>query len=124
MENSAALQDNVQEVVNFKAAEIVKLKAILDQVVKGMYDRLDTLTMDLKTLVGPECEVFVPIEQMTTIEGKLVIAPPQFVKIVDNFATKNVAFKAAAVRRYDVSVEGVEEKNQRLAKEAKKALKK
>lgn len=68
-----------------KAAEI---KAKLDAV-KPLYDEMDKLTMQIAELTQP---------------GEYEI-PDYEVTLVDNFAQKNVCFRPAAVRRFELKIE-------------------
>lgn len=76
-----------QKVLN-AAREILDLKAQI----KAMYERIDHLTEIVGGIVPPGEEIDYPNLQQT-------------VKLVDNFAEKNVAFRVASFHRYEVQVE-------------------
>lgn len=95
-----------------KAMEIVnRIAAIKSQLeaVKPLYEELDELTTDL----GEVAEVN---QTLATNDGR-------FVTLIDNFAEKNVVYRPAAVRRFDVELltgEELQKKQDKLAKKAKK----
>lgn len=66
--------------------KILKIQAKLDQV-KPLYQELDDLTVRLADANVKEVK-----------EGDVVI------HIVDNFATKNTAFKATGVKRFEAKI--------------------
>jgi hypothetical protein len=103
------------------AKELIKLKALLDSN-KPLYDLQEKLTLELKDLLKGE-EVLVEEEMMVITPTGPAFTAPQTVKIVDNFESKNTVFRAAAVKRFEMSTETVIERQQRLEKEAKKAAK-
>src|SRR5271166_5682921 len=83
------------------AREIAQVKGILDQAVRPLYERLDYLTEELVALVGVNAEVPAEGEIVGVFDRTLVTVPDQMVKVIDQFATKNVAFKTAAIRRFE-----------------------
>lgn len=106
-------------------ARIIQLKATLDSN-KPLYEELDRLTLNLKNVMGVGS---IPINlteketmYMHNNEVKF-LAPNQVVTIVDNFAEKNTVFRPAGVKRFEASLETIEEYNLRLEKEAKKKAK-
>jgi hypothetical protein len=109
-----------------KALRIIKLKAILDSV-KPVYEELDRLTLELKTIIGTDrlIELNLTEEQaMFVMNGEVrFIARSQVVSIVDNFAEKNVVFRPAGVKRFEVNTETKEEYVTRIEKAAKKKAK-
>jgi hypothetical protein len=114
-------QESVEVSPQRVAAEIAEIKAKLE-LVKPLYDRLDELTLQLHSMVGDQ-EVLVP-QAFLDIPGEPShIVPEQFVRIVDNFATRNTVFKAAGVRRFEAQSETPAEKMTKLEKALKKEQK-
>jgi hypothetical protein len=74
------------------------------QLLKQLYDEKERLTLQLMEKVGVGQEVQ---------EGDYLF------KVVDNFASKNVMFKSAAVRRFDLEVDSLSARQLR-AKKVKK----
>jgi hypothetical protein len=103
------------------AKEIVKIKTLLDAN-KPLYEALERLTLQLKDLVGSG-EVMINEELVVLGPGGALFAPPQYVRVNDNFAEKNTCFRPAAVKRFEMASETVIERQQRIEKEAKKAAK-
>jgi len=91
------------EVVN----RIAEVKSSLEAV-KPLYDELDELTAELQELAEVN-------QTLATNDGR-------FVTLIDNFADKNVVYRPAAVRRFDVLFETNEELAKRTVK-LKKASK-
>lgn len=106
------------------AKEITKVKALLDAN-KPLYDHLDQLTLQLRDLLGgTHEEVLIDAEQVVLNPGSTpIFIPPQYVRVNDNFAEKNTCFRTTAIKRFEAFTELVEERQQRLEKEAKKAAK-
>ncbi len=65
---------------------LTQVKAAID-LTKKLYDEQDMLTAQLKELIGTDVEVS---------HGDTIFS------IVDNFASKNVVFRPAAVRRFEL----------------------
>lgn len=86
----AATQTKEQEVQGI-AKRLSDIETAL-QTMKGLYEEKDRLTAQLMELVGPNTEV---------IYGDRIF------KVIDNFASKNVVFRMAAVRRYELQVDSV-----------------
>lgn len=109
-----------------KALRIIKLKAILDSI-KPVYEELDRLTLELNAIIGTTrlLELDLTEEQaMFMMNGEVrFIARSQVVSVVDNFAEKNVVFRPAGVKRFEVNTETKEEYLVRLEKAAKKKAK-
>jgi len=100
------------------ALEIAKVKAEIDSM-KPLYERLDALTVQFRALAGDQ-EVLTP-DTIIDLPGRpSVSVASQFVKVVDNFDGKNVVFRPAAVRRFEVSTESAIERQIKVAKAAKK----
>src|ERR1039458_3624883 len=116
------LQGQREELAKALALQITEVQAKLDAV-KPLYIELESLTLALKDLMGVGVEVTISEERIVMINGAAVFLPPQVVKVVDNFAEKNTAFRTAAVKRFEMNSETLEERRQRLEKEAKKAAK-
>lgn len=119
--NQKAFQDASE-----KALRIIKLKAILDSI-KPVYEELDRLTLELNAIIGTTrlLELDLTEEQaMFMMNGEVrFIARSQVVSVVDNFAEKNVVFRPAGVKRFEVNTETKEEYLVRLEKAAKKKAK-
>lgn len=108
------------------ALRIIKLKAVVDSM-KPVYEELDRLTLELKAIISTDrlIELDLTEEQaMFMMNGEVrFIARSQVVSVVDNFSEKNVVFRPAGVRRFEVSTETKEEYVVRLEKAAKKKAK-
>lgn len=111
--------------VRANLARVIQLKAVLDAN-KPLYEELDRLTLELKDVMGVGSLAINLTEEETMYmhnnEMKF-LAPNQVVTIVDNFAEKNTVFRPAGVKRFEASLETIEEYNLRLEKEAKKKAK-
>lgn len=109
-----------------KAMRIIKLKAILDSV-KPVYEELDRLTLELQKIIGTDrlIELDLTEEQaMFVMNGEVrFLSRSQVVSVVDNFAEKNVVFRPAGVKRFEVNTETKEEYVTRIEKAAKKKAK-
>lgn len=122
-------QDVVTQEVDRKevlAKEIVKLKALLDAN-KSLYEAMEKMTLELRTLVGDDyVMVSIPTIEQTFIHNGEVkfIAPEQVLSVVDNFKTSNTVFRPAAVKRYETIVQTKEEFLKSIEKAAKAAAKK
>jgi hypothetical protein len=120
MENEAKTQIDKR----IKALEVAKeLRQVQAQLaaMKPLYEKADALTLELRDLIGTE--EFLLQEEMFVVNGKLQTLAEEYVKVVDNFETKNVVFKAAGIRRFEFQGETVAERTAKLEKLAKKAAK-
>ena len=111
MENTAQ-QIELTVVAGPTKEQIVKRLAeieMMTQSMKGLYDEKEKLTLELMKQVGLGKEVQ---------EGDLIFS------VVDNFATKNVMFRPAAVRRFDLDVDSAYARQVKAEKEAEKLAKK
>lgn len=86
-----------------KIARIINIQYQLD-LRKELYAELDALTLEL------QAEGFAALN----LDGN-------HIELVDNFAKGNIAFRPAAVRRFEIEVEPIEKYEKRIAKAAKKA---
>lgn len=82
---------------------------VMTQNLKPLYDEKERLTLALMAQVGLGTEVQ---------EGDLIFS------VIDNFATKNVMFRPAAVRRFDLEVDSAFARQEKANKEAEKLAKK
>ncbi len=89
-------------------AELAEVESALSML-KPLYERKDNLTLKLKELIGTDTEVAV---------GDLIFT------VVDNFSGKNVVFRNAAVRRFELDVDSKLAREIKAQKEAEKAAKK
>lgn len=112
------------EAILTAAKRLVVLKAILDAN-KPLYEEMEKLTLQLRGAVGTGS---VPVafneeESMFLHNGEAkFVAPNQIVTIVDNFSEKNTVFRPAAVKRFEASIQTMEEylaKQEKLAKKGK-----
>jgi len=86
---------------------------------RPLYERLDALTLQFRELAGDQ-EVLVP-DTIIDLPGKpSVPVSAQFIKVIDNFSSKNVVFRPAAVRRFEVTTELAIDRQLKVAKAAKK----
>jgi hypothetical protein len=111
--NVAVNEQDKVELINGISREIAIIKAKIDST-KNLYNKLDELIMALKDLTTDE--VFLDINENLVFEGKLITLTPQYIKVVDNFETRNVVFKSAIVRRFEVMNEAVTERAARNLK--------
>lgn len=105
------------------AGEIVSVKAQIDEI-KPLYEKLDKLTMQLKeglTALGIS-EVRIDEKAVQLHNGSFFLSPAQFVTVVDNFESKNVIFRPAGVRRFEIHTESVEARELKMRKEIEKNL--
>jgi hypothetical protein len=109
---------NPSQSLEHLALEIAKAKAEIDSM-RPLYEKLDALTLQFRELAG-EQEVLVP-DTIVDLPGRPSISvPAQFIKVVDNFMDKNVVFRPAAVRRFEVNTETEIQRKLKVAKAAKK----
>ncbi len=94
---------------------------------EALNEELDRLTLELKAIISTDrlIELDLTEEQsMFMMNGEVrFIAKSQVVSVVDNFAEKNVVFRPAGVKRFEVNTETKEEYVTRLEKAAKKKAK-
>lgn len=90
-----------------KLKEIIQIQKKLEKV-KPLYGKLDALIMELKDTM--------PVNADLMVDG-------MFIRMVDNFSSKNTVFKVAGIKRFDVVIETAEERTKRLEKEQKKSKK-
>lgn len=114
MGNIALNNDEKSQLINDLSKEIVQIKAKLDSM-KELYAKLDERTEALnELLVGDQkisdVEVFVDINETFLFDGNLVQIKPQYLKVVDNFSHRNIAFRTVAVRRLEAVTETVTER--------------
>jgi hypothetical protein len=76
---------------------------------KTLFEEKDRLTLELMDLIGTEKEVNV---------GDMILS------VVDNFKEKNVVWRPAGVRRFDLNVDSVAARAEKAIKKAKKETKK
>lgn len=108
-EEKASLIDSI-------AREIAIIKAKLDST-KHLYSKLDELTMALKDLTSSDdVEVFLDINESIVFDENIVTVRPQFVKVVDNFASRNTIFRSTGIKRFEVLTETVTERKARNLK--------
>lgn len=97
------------------ALELVQTKRKIDEF-KSIYEKMDNLTLELKASMDENNLREVAVTDPTILETFVV-------NVNDNFSTKNVAFRQAAVRRFEAEVVTLTEREQKLAKAAKKSAK-
>ncbi len=119
MGNVAMDQKEKEELVLAVAREIAIIKSKIDSM-KEMYSKLDELTLALKDLLYVDgifdVEIMMNINESLVFDGKLVNVAPQYIKVVDNFATRNTVFRNTAVKRFEVFTETVTERAARNLK--------
>lgn len=89
-------------------ARIVEIERVLASI-KPLYDEKEKLTLALKSLAPVGAEYF--------FNG-------MYVKLVDNFESRNTVFRPAAVKRFDLDIESLESRQLKVAKEEAKLAKK
>jgi hypothetical protein len=112
--NLAMNDKDKNELIYALAKEAAIIKAKLDSM-RDMYGKLDELTLALKDLTGEE-EIFLNVRDTLVLDGKLITISPQYIKVVDNFATKNTVFKNTGVKRFEILNETVTERAARNLK--------
>lgn len=102
-------EENMSQGTLTKLRRLLEIKSQLEGI-KPLYEEIDAINMELSETMAPG--TIVVDSNLDTVH-----------KFVDNFATKNTAFKVASVRRFDVTTETVEKYSARLEKLAKRAAK-
>lgn len=97
----------VFESIKTDLARAVEIKAQLESV-KPLYEELDAVTMRASEALR--------LSKTVDVNGVKVT-------LIDNFESKNTVFRPVGVKRFELSVESVEEYAARLDKEAAKAVK-
>lgn len=123
--NGATTVTNViNDEVRYRAVKLVQLKAKLDAC-KPLYEEVDRLTLQLNSMTPGPVFVTLTEEERTFLHaGELHhVAPDQVVTVVDNFATKNTAFKTAGVKRFEAETMSSLEFKDKQEKAAKKRAK-
>ena len=88
-------------------ARIIQIKATLDNN-KPLYEELDQLVLSLKGRIGTDKEVIFGGKALT---------------VVDNFSEKNTVFRPCGVKRFDLDMEDLAEREAKVAKKAAKKSK-
>lgn len=107
MEDNNALQVITDSPIDVYQSVIKRLSDIESTLglMKKLYEEKEELTLKLKDMIGTGVEV---------THGDYVF------KVNDNFAEKNVVFRPAAVRRFDLEVDSMMARQIKADKKAKK----
>jgi len=109
----AAMDQNEQSVMTpeqktDRMLKIIERLATIEMTlnaVKSLYNEKDSLTLELKDLMGVGVEL---------THGDAII------KVVDNFAEKNTVFRTAGVKRFELEIDSVSARVEKLLKKEKK----
>lgn len=115
-----------QEEMQKLLSRIVVVKSMLDAN-KPLYEELESLTLAVNVMAGQGSfhVQMNPADAMYLHGGEVKhLSPNQIVTIVDNFAGKNTIFRTAAAKRFEASIESLEEQQLRNANVEKKSKKK
>lgn len=104
------------------ALELVKVQALIAKF-KDMYDLSDKLTLELKEALEVEgLEEVLVMDSVSISEPLAIPTTAQYVKVTDNFATRNVVFKSAGLRRFEAVSETTADRAESEAKAMKKLV--
>lgn len=90
-----------------KLARVIEIQRELDAR-KTLYAELDLIIMQLQKEGFKEGVMYEGLEAL-------------FIELVDNFETGNVCYRPAGVKRFEIEVEAVADRERKAAKRAKKA---